>query len=101
VVEHFLLDVDGDDFSLGDERGDAEGVVSGTGANIGDDGVGFEVEESDGFGGCFFFFTCGSFEPAYAGVTHDFSDFSTHKDFADAVGRGFIEGILRDFRGFR
>lgn len=98
VIEHFLLDIDGDDFSLGDERCDAEGVVSGAGADVGDDGVGFEVEECDGFGGCFFFFAVVSFEPTDSGVAHDLGDFASHEDFADAIGGGVGVGVGGRFR---
>lgn len=43
VVEHFELDIDGDDFSFGDERGNTEAVVSGAGTDVGNDGIGCEV----------------------------------------------------------
>lgn len=86
VVEHFLLDIDGDDFALGDEWGDAEAVVAGAGTDIGDDGVRCEIEEGDGLGWSFFFFAVTAFEPADSGMSHDLGDFSTHEDFSDAIG---------------
>lgn len=85
VVEHFLLDVDGDDFALGDEWGDAETVVAGARADIGDDGVRREIEEGDGFGGCFFLFPLGALKPADAGVAHDLGDLAVHEILSDSV----------------
>ncbi len=86
VIKHFLLDIDGDDFAFGDERGDAEAVIPGAGTDIGDDGIGCEVEEGDGLGGGFLFFAVGPFQPADARMSHDLRNFPSHKDFADAIG---------------
>lgn len=86
VIEHFLLDIDGDNFALWNKRGDTEAVVSGASADIGDDGVGCEIEESDGLGGGLFFFAVAAFQPADAGMSHDLGYFPSHENFADAIG---------------
>ncbi len=98
-TEHFRLDVDGDDFSLGDQWCDAEGVVAGARADIGDDGVRVEVEEGNGFGGGFLFFAFGAFEPAHAGVSHDLGNFAAHEDFSGPIQRRWGGGVGRDFWG--
>ena len=93
VVEHFLLDVDGDDLAFRNEGGDAEAVVAGASADIGDDGVRGETEHGDGFGGGFFLFALSALQPADAGVAHDVRDFPAHEDFPDAVAGGGGGGV--------
>jgi hypothetical protein len=84
VVEHFLLDIDRDDFAFGNERGDAEAVVTGAGTDIGDNRIGSEIEEGDGLGWGFFFFAVAAFQPAYSWVSHNLGDFSAHEEFTDS-----------------
>lgn len=93
VIEHFLLDIDSDDFAFGDEGGDAEAVVAGAGTDIGDDGIGCEIEEGDGFGWGFFFFAVVAFQPTDCGVSHDVGDFPAHEDFSDSIGRRWCGGV--------
>ncbi len=86
IIEHFLLDIDGDDFAFGDEWSDSEAVVSRACSDIGDNRIGSEIEEGDGFGWAFFYFAVGSFEPADSRMSHDLGYFSAHEDFTDSVG---------------
>ena len=44
VVEHFLLDIYRDNFAFGNEGGDSEAIVSGAGADIGNDCIRSEIE---------------------------------------------------------
>ena len=91
--DHLGLDVDGDDFAFGDERGEAEGVVTGAGADVGDDGVGGEVELGDGARGGFFGFAVVALEPVDGLVAHDVGDLAAHVEFAGAVAAGFARGV--------
>lgn len=85
-AEHLGFDIDGDDLSLGDAGSDTEAVVAGAGADVRDDCMGREVEECDGFGWGFFFFPIGTLQPPDAGMAHDLGDFTTHENFANAIG---------------
>jgi len=95
VVDHLLLDIDGDDLALGDEGGEFEGVVAGAGADVGDDGVGGELETGHGAAGGFLFLAVVAFEPVDGWVAHDVGDFAAEVELAGAVaagGGGGVEG---------
>lgn len=93
------MDIDGDDLSLRDEWGDAEAVVAGASADVGDDGVRCEIQEGYGFGRSFFLFTVVAFEPADARVAHDLRNLAAHEDFTDAIRGGGGGGVAGWRRG--
>ncbi len=98
-AEHLGLDIDGDDLPVRDNRCDPETIVAGAGSDIGDDGVGREIEEGDGLGGRLFLFALVPLQPADAGVSHDLGDFPPHEAFPDAVTGGRGGGVGRDLAG--
>lgn len=88
------MDIDGDDAALGESGCEAEGVVAGAGADIGEDGIGWEIDGGEHFGGGFLLFAVAAFEPVDGLVAHDVGDFPAHEELADAIGGGGLEGVV-------
>jgi hypothetical protein len=93
--EHFRLDIHGVDFAGGtDDLGDAPAVVTGAGADVGDDETGAEVEQGMEEVGAFLVGAFGAFEPKGSLVAHDVGDFAVEEELAGAIAGGgaqFVE----------
>ncbi len=104
-IEHFLLDIDGEDLAFeANFPGHAPAEEPATGADVSDGVAGLKVE---GFQECirgFFLLPFRAFEPCGALVAHHSGDFAAEKEFAGAVGvmfRAFlVQGGRRGGLGF-
>ena len=100
-IEHLLLDVHGDDFSARHERRDAERIVAGARADVGDDRFGREIEKGNGTGGGFLHFALVALQPIEPLMAHHMGDLASHENFSDAVrrwGRGGVAGCFHECR---
>ena len=78
--------------------GKAEGVVAGARSDVGNDGIGGELEELDSFRGRFFFLAIVPLEPFDGGVAHDLGDFAIHVIFSGAIAGLFPKGVVAVIR---
>jgi hypothetical protein len=99
-VEHFLLDVDGEDLSfLSNDLRQSKRVIPAPRADVGDDVSRLEPQRLVKQGWAFFFFALGAFEPSGRLVSHHQGDFATHVKLASTVRIVVLAKlILRLFR---
>lgn len=84
-VQHLLLDIDREHFSLRHERSEEETEIARPGPDIGDHIVGFELEILDHEGGLFLPFAVAPLEPRDGVRADRLGDFTSHVDLAGAV----------------